>query len=317
MNLSQFRRSLDLVVVDVGARRGFQNKWEGLGPDSKLIGFEPHEPEFRRLVSAARENEKYINAALYSEPKAVTLFHTRDPSTSSIYPPNRETIDRFLPGDHSFDLVGTSSLQASTLDIEMSSMAMTRIDFLKIDTQGSELDILKGGEQIVSHGTFALEVEVEFQPLYLGQPLFEDVHSYLTDKSFQLMTIANVSNWAQARRWRQIGETDGVFGRFRGEKPWLYGDALYFPRIERAVEWAHHSRGLLERAVYVSCVHRQFEYAATLVTEVGRRGDLAAGVASDLLDLIERTSTRLSNRVSDSARMAFAALRKVAGMLAR
>ncbi|HDI6074557.1 TPA: FkbM family methyltransferase, partial [Escherichia coli] len=45
------------------------------------------------------------------------------------------------------------------------------VDLLKIDTQGSELNILVGGEQVLNN-TLCIQLEVSFIPLYEGQPSF-------------------------------------------------------------------------------------------------------------------------------------------------
>lgn len=50
-------------------------------------------------------------------------------------------------------------------------------DFIKIDTQGSELDILKGGEKLVSRATWLL-LELSFIELNEGAPLIDDVLEY-------------------------------------------------------------------------------------------------------------------------------------------
>nr|WP_244567251.1 FkbM family methyltransferase [Escherichia coli] len=49
---------------------------------------------------------------------------------------------------------------------------------LKIDTQGSELNILVGGEQVLNN-TLCIQLEVSFIPLYEGQPSFGEIDVYL------------------------------------------------------------------------------------------------------------------------------------------
>ena len=55
---------------------------------------------------------------------------------------------------------------------------MDRVDFIKLDTQGSELDILHGAGSLLDNCS-GLQLEVMFSPLYEGQPLFADVDAYL------------------------------------------------------------------------------------------------------------------------------------------
>ena len=43
---------------------------------------------------------------------------------------------------------------------------------MKIDAQGSELNILEGGEKFLKNNLIGLQIEVEFNEIYKGQPLF-------------------------------------------------------------------------------------------------------------------------------------------------
>ena len=65
--------------------------------------------------------------------------------------------------------------------IEVESCSDTTLDelsltpsYIKIDTQGSELDILKGSTNSIRFA-LALQIEVEFEALYADQPLFPQI----------------------------------------------------------------------------------------------------------------------------------------------
>nr|WP_249593332.1 FkbM family methyltransferase [Escherichia coli] len=60
---------------------------------------------------------------------------------------------------------------------------------LKIDTQGSELNILVGGEQVLNN-TLCIQLEVSFIPLYEGQPSFGEIDVYLRKHGFLPHCIA-------------------------------------------------------------------------------------------------------------------------------
>jgi len=60
---------------------------------------------------------------------------------------------------------------------------------LKLDTQGTELEILQSLDQSQLVDLLAVEVEVEFLELYSGQPLFPDVHDFMTGSGFQLVDL--------------------------------------------------------------------------------------------------------------------------------
>ncbi|BEC03341.1 FkbM family methyltransferase [Escherichia coli] len=64
---------------------------------------------------------------------------------------------------------------------------------LKIDTQGSELNILVGGEQVLNN-TLCIQLEVSFIPLYEGQPSFGEIDVYLRKHGFLPHCIAEQKN---------------------------------------------------------------------------------------------------------------------------
>src|SRR5262249_1788836 len=59
------------------------------------------------------------------------------------------------------------------------------IDFLKIDVQGYELEIMRHGTGKLAN-TVMIECEAEFVPLYRGQPLFGDIQCFLREQGFVL-----------------------------------------------------------------------------------------------------------------------------------
>ena len=60
--------------------------------------------------------------------------------------PNREFLDRF-PHAGRFYVLSTQSIAVDTLDTQIREHGVDDVDFIKIDTQGSEIDILKGGKK--------------------------------------------------------------------------------------------------------------------------------------------------------------------------
>ena len=60
--------------------------------------------------------------------------------------------------------------------------------FVKVDTQGYELEVLKGfGDRLDE--VIAAELEVSFHPLYEEQPDFDTVRSFMEERGFQLRAL--------------------------------------------------------------------------------------------------------------------------------
>jgi len=194
-DLSSLAARLDrpLVVVDVGCRWGFEEKWKALGPQVRLIGFDADAAECEALSRQAGDGVRYVAASLGAAPGPARLFLTREPACSSLYPPDPELIAE-RPELECTSLVSTTEVELTTLDAWASEEGIRDVDVLKLDTQGSELDILRGAERLLG-SVRALEIEVELNPIYRGQPLFGDVDRFLREHDFVLWRLGHLVHY--------------------------------------------------------------------------------------------------------------------------
>ncbi|ACF14588.1 conserved hypothetical protein [Chloroherpeton thalassium ATCC 35110] len=95
------------------------------------------------------------------------------------------------------------------------------MDFIKLDTQGTELDILKGGVKTLGN-VLGIEVEVSFSEIYKYQSLFSDVSDFLREQGFEFFEFFN------QYRWRRM--------EFKSKKGQLvFADALFLRNIEEVI----------------------------------------------------------------------------------
>jgi len=80
---------------------------------------------------------------------------------------------------------------------------------LKIDTQGYELNVLKGTGAALSR-VHTVEVELSLVPLYKDGPEFEEVYGWLAGQGFHLVFAAPAFIDTATGEWLQI---DGIFTR--------------------------------------------------------------------------------------------------------
>jgi len=69
-----------------------------------------------------------------------------------------------------------------------------RVAAIKLDTQGSELSIMRGGERFLAKCSL-VDIEVEFNPIYRRQALFCDVDRFLRDRGFVLWRFENLVHY--------------------------------------------------------------------------------------------------------------------------
>ncbi|MBF8274667.1 MAG: FkbM family methyltransferase [Magnetococcales bacterium] len=161
--------------MDVGARGGIDAiPWSNMLSLIDVISFEPEADELKRMLARKRENDQILGTALHRDVLKIPLHVTKAPGCSSLYEPNIDFLKQF-PNVERFDIVNSPTIETNTIDQLHRSNVIKDVDFVKLDVQGAELDILEGGKHFLSKNVLALEVEIEFQPLYKNQPFFADV----------------------------------------------------------------------------------------------------------------------------------------------
>jgi FkbM family methyltransferase len=251
-----------LVLVDVGARGGVKSHWSPATRHLRTIGFEPDRREYERLVADTRTNDRvtFFDKALHNRREPIQLRMTRNPALTSAFDPNRMFLDRF-PEAERFDVVEVRQVDACPLDELLAAEHIDDIDFLKVDTQGSERYVIEGAAHALASSAVGVEVEVEFAPLYTGQPLFADVDTTLRGLGFALFDL-RPCYWK-----RSAGRT---LGGPHGQIVWA--DALYLKNIvelKRSLEpldpETRKSKAL--RAMSVSLLYGYWDYAMEIALE--------------------------------------------------
>jgi hypothetical protein len=117
-------------------------------------------------------------------------------------------------------------------------------DFLSIDTQGSELEILQHAEETLRN-CVGLKLEVGFVRNYKNRPLFGDIDNFLVARGFHFIRFTELKEWAPL----EVG-----LG-FRGEKMHFETDAVYFK------ESSNLTSEMFYPAIFSALVFGQTEYA--------------------------------------------------------
>lgn len=206
----------EITYVMCGARGETTNRLMRALPQVRFIGFEPDTEEFKKLKDDAAERFSYINEAVGARNERRRFYVTRNPGCSSLLQPNHAFYSRFKDCGPELDVVEEREIETVALDSSLPDAGVYTIDILDLDTQGSELEILRGAESLLSKSTVAVKCEVEFSPLYLDQPLFADVDAFLRNLGFMLFDLS------RTRYRRHNFPPDALT---RGQLLW--GDALY------------------------------------------------------------------------------------------
>jgi FkbM family methyltransferase len=157
-------------VLDVGAFTGTYGRLlRGLGYTGRIVSYEPAAENFAALERESAADPQWLarKLAVGAEPGTLELRLTGSPGCNSFLAPN-EYARRELPG--MFELRGVERVQVVTLDEQLADAAGgARAIFVKLDTQGFDLEALRGGAHTLERAAL-LQVELSLQHTYEGQP---------------------------------------------------------------------------------------------------------------------------------------------------
>jgi FkbM family methyltransferase len=153
-------------------------------PGSRISALELDPQVCERLNGQARSGLRYYCCALGRREEARALYETQHPMCSSLYEPDERYADLYNNMDF-MRLRATHTVRTVSLNTFVREQALGAIDFIKMDIQGAELDVLQGAGPVLS-AVLALVLEVEFVPLYKEQPLYGDVDAHLRERDFML-----------------------------------------------------------------------------------------------------------------------------------
>jgi FkbM family methyltransferase len=198
------------VLFDVGANAGqYALTMRALGYGGRIVSFEPSTDAFELLARTAQADGQWetVNCGLGAEAGERTLHVSANSQSSSLL----VMLPAHLAAAPDSAYVRDETVTLSTLAAEMERRvgADDRL-FVKIDTQGSERDILAGAGPYLD-GIVGWQVELSLVPLYEDQPLIEELIALLRDLGYVPMSIE--PDFSDPTTGRLL-QADGVF--FRG-----------------------------------------------------------------------------------------------------
>jgi FkbM family methyltransferase len=200
MSLERFARAyLGETVwtyVDVGARGALGQPWASLPRDRlRVVGFEPDPEECAALNEGARPGDVYFPYAAWDCDATISLNVASEPSCSSVHPPNAEVLSAFTPRHRDVRVTQrVIDVPATSLDV-LFAREKVRADFVKVDTQGSEGEIVRGARNTLSSGAVGVLIESWCVEVHRGQALTGDVLAALRGLGYAPVRIDVAAAW--------------------------------------------------------------------------------------------------------------------------
>ncbi len=192
------------IIIDVGAAIGEWSKAAQFTyPSAKIFSFEPILESHKKVKEMADNNSQWTSYQYaLSNYNGSSSFHLNDFSFSSSLLEMTEKHKEEFPFTKNEKII---PVEVRRLD-EIEKVAATPGSiFMKIDTQGSELQVLEGAIETLKR-TQILFLEVNFEELYKGQATYLELMTFLYDHNFKAFIQRNphFSNDGQSLLWSDV-----------------------------------------------------------------------------------------------------------------
>lgn len=202
-----------LVLFDIGACEGLSSvKYLKMFPNSKVFAFEPVLKNYEQILKN-KENYKLDNLNVYqlglSSKKGSALFYLSSAPQKSNSLENKvdfgnKSSSLLKPDKHNeihpnIKFEDTIEIEIETLDSFCEDLNVCKIDFIHMDVQGAELEVLKGGLNMLPKIN-AVWLEVERVSLYEGQPLKDEIESFFKKHDFTCV-ISDLNHISGDQLW--------------------------------------------------------------------------------------------------------------------
>jgi FkbM family methyltransferase len=181
--IERFTPKIGDVVVDIGAHIGRYSiiSSKRVGHNGKVIAIEAHPHNFEILNRNIKLNKLTnmitLNHAAYSKETKIKLYTRGQQAGHTIY--NTIITDRAKKED------GFVDINANTLDNLLQQNGINEVNWIKIDVEGAEFEVLKGAHNILSNSKdIALLIEVHGKDNY--KPVVEFLNSYNFNVEFEM-----------------------------------------------------------------------------------------------------------------------------------
>ena len=177
-------------AIDVGAHHGeFSNFLIQTGLFEKVLAFEPNLESYSATQSAVSSQPdctfEVINSALSDTSGTLDLYSDADTATASLL--------QYDPSYLSHGQIKRHTVSVLTLDEYLDTNSdLGRLQCLKVDTQGNDLAVIKGGKHAILAHRPIIQTEFIYIPLYEGQCSPAELSDALSLLDYEMYSLNNL-----------------------------------------------------------------------------------------------------------------------------
>ncbi|MFT6198223.1 MAG: FkbM family methyltransferase [Nonlabens sp.] len=179
----RFEKSSFDLFFDIGANIGQSiSEIREYYPNSTIYSFEPVLSTYKTLIENCPDNKvKCFQIGFGSEKSELDIYIDEDTKSDMI---------SFNAKNNNKSSSHKETVKIETLDSFCTDNRIEKIDYVKIDTEGYDLQVLKGATHLLQNAKLSfIETEVSMNPENTFHARFEDVKEYLEKFDYRLYGI--------------------------------------------------------------------------------------------------------------------------------
>lgn len=214
-NLDQFLKELipvdNPLIFDVGANIGQSiKKFKKIFPNSIIHSFETDDDAYK-ILHKNYSNNKTINLNFFGlggKNECLEFYSYKESGKSSFYKLNLNTKfikykSEALGIDQHKYLNKTYQKEIKTIDTYCEEKIIKKINFLKIDTQGFEENIIKGSSKMLKNNLIdVIQLEIIFSSVYEKSSNIYDIEKNLIPFGYKLFGTSHYGNLLTDQNWQ-------------------------------------------------------------------------------------------------------------------
>lgn len=245
----------------------------------EVWGFEPQKEAYEELIASKSDLERYFPYAV-GDGSTEKLQIYYDSGLTSVFKPYEGAFEYLSRSRGNMKLEEEVELETVRLN---DLHEVDTFDLLKIDVQGAEVKIFKGGDKKLSEALVVIP-EVRFYQLYEGEPMFGGVDVELRRQGFQLHKLlfqkGKVIHNSQIDRLKRTEHRNQI----------IDGDAVYIRDPAGADNWSDEK--LKHLAIAATGVFESYDLALYCLDKLVARSAIHADVPSGFVDRLPKHLTK-------------------------